>query len=792
MKYDLNRLKEAMDREIPAMEPNKLRLKQAAGSVRPKRRYVSYALTAAVAVVLIMVVLTTLWPKGIGPGWDYLEGGSALSPGMDGGKPLHTPEPTASVNTESLSDPGDYIAYSPDWALAAFPEEKICGDVAIRKTQDGRFAFEYEETGEAALPGLWAQGFAYYPLTGTALVGNGEGLALLGKDGLTTDFLFNSFQYAGNGAAIVSMTDERAQAGAEGLIPYRIVSAADGRRLSDEEYDEIGVTMSEETTFLLGVCYGRTAIGQFAYDDMLYTDVMDLQGSVIVRCYEFWGYSDGKLKVRMEKGGGIRLYDLNGNELLDGMEFSFFGAERYGMSVVWLHEGGIGVLDSEGSWVIEPGTYFTVDIRGENLFEVNDYTGEEMLVDSDGREVKSLLFSAKRLWRRLWLKAEDWAWTMGQAGTALTVCLAVWLLIRWRLASSQGRARHMLWTELGWAMLAAGFLLISHRRTGGQAYLWPTDPSLGYAREMAFLYEILALGGLTAMLASWKRMRARIWMLLAGAVLLAGPWLFKDVCSDMSVADWRMASILVAGALAVLIIIVWKTKVPEMLFAKFRATDEESEYTRAGRRVWYALTLAAALHFMLGCLLSGQKLISFDFATAAEPGVQTVFDEQWMDEVRGLKEVYVLSGRDEDALREVIREEGGWEKAAAARWMDENGVDCLTEEMFVTVRAHGEVILKRNAQVQMYLVSDPDAPDGHTLTLRADSPMREGNVLSYECIVLLAPGKTLPDMKGNVIVTQPSLDWIASQSMWVIDAGVLLSGEGEGETEPAPAEYDGG
>lgn len=779
MSYDLKRLREAIDREIPAPAVKRSEsLKTCAG--RRRRSILSPVLTAAAALILLLTTVTALLPQGAGQ--DRVHGREGvLSPGKSG-IPRATQAPVQpSVTAVPAEDDVDYMTYSPDWAISAFPDRKECGEVVIRKTEEKEFVFEYEKSGQPALPGRWKQAFVYFPATGTGLVGDGKGMALLGKDGLITGYVYDSFQYVGGGAAIVALSSENVRQ--EGMYVQTLASAADGRLLTDRRYEEIGVARSDGMTFLLGNVYERTADSDpdaYWHElSKLYTDVMDTQGNLIVSGYEFWGYTDGRLWVQKEQDGGRRAYDLLGGELLNGTEFSFVGAEKWGMSVAWLWQGGMGVLNGADEWVIEPGTYFTVDIAGEDRFEVTDLEGKKRLVNAAGEDVGGWLFELKLLPGRIALWLEDLMHTMGRAGFALAVSAAAWLLIRWRLAAARGWTKHMLLTELGWALLTAGLILISHRQQQGIAYLWPTDTSTDGANGLALLWAAASLGGLCAMLGSWRRARKKGRAVLLGAAVLAGPWLIKAACSDMSVMEWRAASILIMGLLPAWIIVVWKSKRLAAFLTLCGELDGVGEYTRIGRRIWYALAAAALVHFLLGSLLSGQEMISAASGASVERGAAHRFDEAWLEETNALSGRYLEEGKDEEMLREVIRD-GGWEQAAAVRWMAEQGIERLTGDMFITVRLESRVTLRRRAQVQTYLAFAEDEPAEGVLQLAASSPVGTDGMLTCESVFLLAPGKTLPPVMGRAHVTQPSLDWIASQRIWLIDMGEAVPADTAG------------
>ena len=799
MKYDLKRLKEAIDREIPA--PRTVYNREEADERRRRagRTVLPRALTAAAAMIVVLCLLAYLLPDTSRPGTDHT---GVLSPG-EGNAPAQTAESAGTDAPAGTAQPGDgepdesagteeddgapveiifYEDFSPDWGISAFPKEKECGDVTVRMTEDEQFVFEYTETGETALPGKWAQAFAWFPATGTGLVGNGEGLAILGPDGLTTGYIFDSLMYTGNGAAIVTTAEERAEYGAEAMIPQRIVSTADGRMLNENGYDEIGVTGSADVRFLLGVCYERAESGEIDHSKKLYTDVMDGAGRVIVRGYEYGGFSGGWLTVQMEEAGPQKMFDLQGNELMDGLEFTYVSGERWGMREAWLYAGGTGVLDENNEWVIEPDRYLTLDIVGEDRFEVFDYEGNRYLVNAAGEKVFSFRFRLRQLSEEAAACIADAAHEMGQAGLALAVLTAVWALIRLGLGRRRGTLRQMLLTEAGWAALIVGLIVLSHRF--GSDQLWPTVTSTDGAYAMALGWALASAGGLIAMMSSWKWASRKWGAALLGALLLAGPWLAKAVCSDMSVREWRTASVLILGALPVLLLWIRKSRGFVRLSLRCAQAAEAEEYSRTGRRVWQILAAAAAVHFLLVSFLSGQEMISLHHRTSMEKGA-AAFDAQWIEETNELFERYRAAEGDEEILKEAVREENrrggsGWEKTAAVRWMMENGIDRLTEDMFYTVRLEGELALGRRARAQVWL-SFADA-ETDALQIAAASPMDEDGRLTCECTVLLIPGRHLPVMQGNVYITQPTIEGIASQRSWQIDMGEVTAGDIEGES----------
>lgn len=389
-----------------------------------------------------------------------------------------------------------------------------------------------------------------------------------------------------------------------------------------------------------------------------------------------------------------------------------------------------------------------IDIRGENLFEARG--GSEMG----------------------WNAIRNWADARGEAGVALTISLAIWLLIRLGTAKKRGGIKRMLLTEAGWAAFAAGLLFISHREGTGAARLWPTETTTDGAQGIALFYGVAAIGGLTGMIASWKWARKRAAAILLSALLFAGPWLFKAVCADMSVKEWRAASILIFRWLIILLPFIWKSRGFGLFVAECRQAEEQGILSLAGRRIWYALTLAAAVHFMLGVFLSGQELISLYQQIHIEEGAAESFgiDEEWIEEVQALREEYLLSGQAEDVLRKA-EEDGEKDKAKAVRWMENNEIEQLTEEMFVTVKFEGEIILRQTAKTRMILTLSESDTVGYAQQLFIEAPWSESGKLECATVVLLAPGEALPLLERNVEIEQPSLSWLASQKGYRLEMG---------------------
>jgi len=247
----------------------------------------------------------------------------------------------------------------------------------------------------------------------------------------------------------------------------------------------------------------------------------------------------------------------------------------------------------------------------------------------------------------------------------------------------------------------------------------------------------------------------------------------------MSVKDWRTASALILLALPACLIWIWKSGALASLSARCKQADRAEEYSCAGRRTWQILAAAAAVHFLLIAFLSGQEMMSLHHETRMERGTEA-FDRQWIEETNALMERYRAAEGDEEILKEAMREDGGWEKAVAVRWMTANGIDRLTEEMFFTVRLEGELTLRRPARAQVWLSFAEGESDA--LQLAATSPINEGNAIECECTVLMIPGQTLPVMQGNVYITQPTIEGIASQRSWQIDMGEVTAGDIEGES----------
>ena len=230
MKYDLKRLKDAVDGQIPVIQPDEGILERALQrGGRRNRLDLTRALTAAAACVIVLLMLGSIFLPGMKTRPDrtgelnqYLSQGGQMQP-VPSGQPK---EPSSGAEDEE--DLSNYQIYSPDYARSALPEEAEFGDVVIRRLDnyDGTFVFEEEESGERVIPGQFDMAYAYFPATETGLVrlGPNEGLSLITVLRETLDGQYSYFQYVGNGVAIVADRDEDETE----PDPMYLISTADG------------------------------------------------------------------------------------------------------------------------------------------------------------------------------------------------------------------------------------------------------------------------------------------------------------------------------------------------------------------------------------------------------------------------------------------------------------------------------------------------------------------------------------------------------------------------------------
>lgn len=776
MSYDMKQLRQAIDRQIPEEHASDARLHEIFADTMerrpPRRARFSGLLTAAAAVIALLLTAVSVLPQA--PGRDHvggpLSGGASSAP-----RATVQPSPTAVTMPAELTvveeDMSLYQSfYSPMWGKSMFPDEAEFEHVTIRRQENGSFVFEKED-GSEALPGQWEQAFAYFVTSGVGLVGDGEGMALLGKDGLITDFIYDSLEYIGSRVAFVSVKED-CEGYAPGLTPICIV---DGTPLSDEHYDEIGYTGDSQTTLFMGVRRKMTETedGGLIPDRILYTDVMDATGRVIIRCHELCHVSEGVLGVRMQETGGIMLVDMDGNPLYEGREFRMLGQRKNGLQIV--RDNGLGVLDEAGNWLIEPGVYAGIRFGTEDTFIVTDYEDVTREINRQGEDVSSASLKFRMAAMKALRDVNSWLDQFGQLGKIILLAAAWLLLVRLGHAGKSGEMRHMLVTEAGWAALVFALLLISHRE-GGVVRLWPTVTDTSGANGMAWLYGVLSVAGLISMLGVWKWLRSPRRALIMGAAVLLLPWAFKCLCSDMSVKEWSILSAVVFSVYLVLAIILMKAGFARRFMEWLNTLDSLNEYGRWKRVVWYALTLAAVFNFASGVYLSGQGMGAMSSGTEILPGGGDAYDAAWMEEINGFYADYRASGL---ALDDYPHG-GDWAAVQTALWMDQNDIDRVTGDMLYRLRVEGTLELKREGSAQMFFHAD----DPRVRFLAMSSPVAENDHICCDSVMLVAPSSDpAPAIYASVHVRQPQTDWIASQRYYEVELGAVLQDMGGAEGE---------
>jgi len=786
--YDMKHLRQAVDRQIPSAPADEARLKDILGEIsekkQPRRARRTGFLSAAAAVIVVILTFLSILPDG--PGQDHVGGPMSMGAGSEPretAQPKETALPSAaseSVQAENDEDMSLYQSwYSPDWGASMFPDEKEFGDVIIRKQEDGSLAFENKD-GSEALPGRWQQAFAYFVTSGTGLVGNGEALALLGKDGLITDFTYKSLQYMGNRAAFVQTN----QGTLSGLT---LISVADGGYLNGKFYDEIGYTGDGKTTLFMGVRREMIQLedGGVAVDRILSTDVMDTTGRIIVRCHELSSVHDGVLGVRMQENSDILLLDMDGNELYGGQEFFMVGDRRNGLQIV-LAKGGWGVLNEDGSWALEPGMYSSVRFGSDSTFIITDYEDMTREINLQGEDVSSASLKLRMAVKKAAEKVNAWLDSFGLLGKIILIAAAWLLAVRHGHALRARETRHMLVTEAGWAALIFGLLLISHRETWEALRLWPTNTDTSGSLDVAWAYGILASGGLISMIGCWKWMRTPVRALIAGSAVLLIPWAIKCVFADMSVKDWRILSEIVFTVFLLLSVLLMKAGFVRRFLEWCKTLDTINEYGLWRRILWYALTLAAFVNFALGTYLSGQGMSESSLHTEILPGGGTAYDAAWMAEINETCAKWRASGEELDSYLT----DGNWETFHTVRWMEENDIDRLTRDMIYRLSVSGTIELKREGMAQLYFYAN----DPGVRFLSMQSPVAKDGRIRCDSVILVPPDmEPMPEICATVSVTQPQIDWIASQRYYEIDMSTVLQDMGgvEGEdAKPIPGAAD--
>ena len=772
MKYDLKRLKDIADERIEKIQPDESILDRALEKgMKRSHPYLARALTFAAVCVIVFAVLSVLIVPGLqtkpddtGSGNQYLSQGSQP-------QPTATPEPAAAYE-EDLSL---YQPYSPDFARSVLPDEAEFEDVVIRRldNDDKTFVFEEKETGERVISGQFDMAFAWFPATETGLVklGPNEDLTLVNVLRETLDGAYSHFEYKGNGVAIVAQRDEYETE----PDPMYLISTADGSRLS-RDYAIIGTMTSGAVRVMTGHD-NQDLIGDY--------DVLAMDGRVIARVAELGGaYFDQWLCVQLPGETEYCLIDMQGNEQLGGLRFSRVANEKDGMLIVWTDEGS-GVIGRDGQWIFEPGRYFNIEFAGDGLFRVMDMeSGEIIQINKAGERADTLSFRIDRFADRLGEALAERFSSLGQLGFIIACAAAFWLLLRIGWAKGNGELKHMLFTELGVAAYIAGLFLIGHRLGGESVVLWPTDTSTEGAQALAGWWNLMSFALTGSLIAIFPKLRRPKQAFLTGYALMLLPWVVKAACGDMSVMQWRaMSQVVFAGGalLAVLLFLVRPVKRFMEGCARF---DALNEYGRKTRFVWMALIVLSLVNFGAGCLFSAQELVRCEHHTACDQGMTNTLNEEWFDSVNELSAEYRGMELNNDQRLELLKEYD-YSVISAVRWLNENGLEELTEDMVYSVRVTGTVELAREADVQLLIeMQGQNIMEGGQYTpskvwqITADAPLAEADGrIEGSAVFLVPPGEEIPDIAARLYIRQKmnADEFIAAQRYYEAELGAVLT-----------------
>ncbi len=764
MSYDLKHLKRAIDAHLPPVE-----LDEPDFRLRPRRIPLAGVLAGAIAACMLLAVGMSLMRPVAGP-----ERGGPLAPGV-------TPEPAATAQPRTTYIPSDADVlggntwYSADYADSMLDEERAFGDVVIRRMDDGSYVFQYAESGEKALPGQWTQALAYFPATETGLVGDRSRLALLGADGLMTDYIYNELQYVGNGLAIVSMRGEE-EIQANAWMNWRVMDTASGEYLADEVYHEVGFTSLGEAENLLMLCRvyreGTNMETGWTEEDLLYTDLW-LGGQCVLRCFDYEGSLGDDLIVRQERGRGKTLVSLAGETLLGGLEFEALRAMNGELYMVYEKswwEPGVARLD--GSWVIEPGQYDRLEQEGEYLY-ASDWDGSNVrCLTLYGEETQMPPGMRIRLWLDALADDHIWPWleSFGTLGRYLLMIGAMYLALRLGMARREGDLRRAAAAEGAPALMLAVLLALS-RCMQIEGTLWPTDTATdgASAQGLALLFAGLGVG--MSLAAVFPRLRKAKWGALPAAAIMLLPWTWKTVCRDVSVAEWRVLSMLVFLGLPLMAF--WpRMPVGKRFLAWCETQDGVRHYGRWARVVWWALALAAAVNFGVGTWFSGQEMARLTWNSMEMRGYHDAFDENWLNEVNANYEDYceALQGSSEETEAAARVLEGHeWPLQAAVRWMRQMSVDALTEDMLRAVSIEGELNLARPWDSVTVWPEDLGAD-----ALLLHTEMTDG--VNGTFTILALPDADLGDALLRLNIWREGVSWAPSTRLWTMDMGTLKKG----------------
>lgn len=765
MKYDLKRLKNAVDERIPPIPADEGILDRAlAKGKRRSGANLTRVLTAAAACVMMLLILGSLIAPSLQTRPDDTgDGDHLLSQGIHQMKPSAGPEATPGVAVVYAEDLSAYSVYSSDYARSALPEKAEFGDVVIRRLEnyDGMFVFEDEESGERVIPGQFDMAYAYFPATDTGLVrlGPNEGMSLISVLREVLDGEYSHFEYLGNGVAIVAGRDEDETE----PDPMHLISTADGTRLS-RDYEIIGSMRSGTVRLLMGHD-NQELTGDF--------DVLSLQGRVIARVSELYGVYFGEwLAVKLPGEEEQCLIDYDGNVQLNGMRFERIAYEKDGMLSVWTDEGS-GVIGMDGEWILEPGRYLSIEFRPDGLFRVMDAkTGEYRQINALGEDVDTWHFRFTVAMNGIADAYGAFRERVGELGYFVICLTAMWLINRLGFARRDGNTLHMLLTKLGFAAYIAGLLYIGHRNGTDYITIFPTDTSTAGARATAFCWIIASLALLTSLIAAYPRLRTPKKAFLAGYALMLLPWAWKAVCADVSVSGWRVFSEVVFLGGALLAVLLHWVKPVKRYMAWCARFDALNEYGRWVRMMWWAIVLVALINFGAGCFISGQEMVKITHHVEGQKGLTDELNEAWLDEVNELSRQYRASDCDEELLDLEAHE---YTVIAAVQWLEENELDSLTAQMIYTVRVTGRAELRRAADVQLVL-EKAEGSNEKVWHIDSKSPLAEedGSVWG-ETVLLAVPGEKLPDLEAWLHICQKwDSSVIAAQRYYRAELGTVL------------------
>lgn len=783
MKYDLKRLKDVADERVARIPLDDGILDRVMERGAKKNNlYLSRALTAAAVCVIVLAVLSVLVVPGLETKYDDTgRGGEYLSQGTE------QPSPSADdAQPEKEEDLSVYQPYSPDYARSVLPDEAEFENVVIRRQDDyeENFVFEDKETGEAVIPGQFDMAFAYFPATETGLVrlGPNEDLTLVNVLREVLDGRYSHFDYKGNGVAIVAGRDEYETE----PDPMYLISTADGSRLS-RDYAIIGTMTSGNVRVLMGHD-DQDLLGDY--------DVLAMDGRVIARVAELCGaYFDEWLCVQMPGETEYCLIDMQGNEQLNGLRFSRVGYERDGMLLVWTDEGS-GVIERSGEWIFEPGRYFNIEFAGDGLFRAMDMeTGEVIQINQAGERVDTLSFRVDRFIECFGEALAERFSSLGQLGFMIACAAGIWLLLRLGWTKANGELKHMLLTELGFAVYIVGLFIIGHRLGAEDVILWPTDTSKEGARALSGWWNLCSFALTGSLIALFPRLRRPKAAFLTGYALLALPWAVKAVCRDMSVAGWRAMSEVVFAGGALLALLLFAVRPVRRFMEGCARFDALNEYGKWTRTVWMALSVLALINFSAGCLFSAQKLVRFEpLQTDCDRGMTQTLNEEWFDLVNEQSAQYRKSGGNDD-LSDLQKYD--YTVISAVRWLQENGLEELTEDMVYSVRVTGTVELLRDADTQLLLemkgqniMEGGEYAPSKVWQISADASLNRGSgPIEGRAVFLVPPGEELPDIEARLYIRQRmNLDeFIAAQRYYQAELGTVLTGETAVNRSIAPA-----